>query len=75
MIELHPRKLIRGHWRAEHVKIDEAGKRALAEFSLGPHEVLAGSATFTLSQRITGIDVYLNECPCDELAHQNGENQ
>lgn len=66
MIEMHLARSVRGHFRAQHVKVDDAGLRSLIEGSLGPHECLAPSAVIRLSAQMLGVDVYLNECPCDE---------
>ena len=63
---MHPARSVRGHLRSEHVKVDDAGLRSLIEGSLGPNERLASSAVIRLSPQMLGVDVYLNECPCDE---------
>ena len=68
MIEMHLAGSRRGHFCAQHVKVDDAGLRSLIEGSLGPHERLAPLAVIKLTALDLGVEVYLNECPCDERA-------
>ena len=60
MIDLHtPRK------GREHLRVDQAGLRHLAEMTLQPSERLAQRATVTLAPHLTGINVFVDSCPCD----------